>query len=90
MLDLVTTAKFRKDVKRLRKRGADLTKLDTVLKKLQREEALPARYHDHPLIGDFVGFRECHIEPDWLLVYVIDEGHLILTASRTGPHADSF
>ena len=90
MLELVTTSQFRKDLKRLRKRGADIEKLDDVLKKLQREEPLEKRHRDHALTGNFVGFRECHIEPDWLLVYAVDHGALILTASRTGTHSDLF
>ncbi|MBR5909970.1 MAG: type II toxin-antitoxin system YafQ family toxin [Schwartzia sp.] len=90
MLDLVTTAQFRKDLKRIRKRGYDLSKLDDILQSLQREELLPVKHHDHALTGDYIGFRECHIEPDWLLVYAIDKGQLILTASRTGTHSDLF
>lgn len=90
MLDLVTTAQFRKDLKRIRKRGYDLSKLDDILQSLQREELLPVKHHDHVLTVDYIGFRECHIEPDWLLVYAIDKGQLILTASRTGTHSDLF
>ena len=90
MLDLVTTAQFRKDLKRIRKRGYDLSKLDDILQSLQREELLPVKHHDHALTGDYIGFRECHVEPDWLLVYAIDKGQLILTASRTGTHSDLF
>ena len=90
MLELVTTSKFRKDLKRLRKRGAAISKLDDVLKKLQKEEPLEERLRDHALTGNFVGFRECHIESDWLLVYAVDHDQLILTASRSGSHADLF
>ncbi len=90
MLELVTTAQFRKDLKRIRKRGYDLSKLDDVLQSLQREELLPAKHRDHALTGDYIGFRECHVEPDWLLVYAVDKGQLILTASRTGTHSDLF
>ena len=90
MLERVTTTQFRKDLKRLRKRGADLSELDDVLKTLQKEEPLAPKYRDHALAGNLVGFRECHIEPDWLLVYAIDQGELILTASRTGTHSDLF
>ena len=90
MLDLVTTAQFRKDLKRLRKRGAYIRKLDGALKILCAEKPLPERYRDHALVGDYIGFRECHISPDWLLVYAVDKGKLILTASRTGSHADLF
>ena len=90
MLDLVTTTQFRKDLKKLRKRGADIQKLDDVLQMLCVEKQLPERYRDHALVGDYIGFRECHIMPDWLLVYAIDKGKLILTASRTGSHSDLF
>ncbi|EGK59018.1 RelE/StbE family addiction module toxin [Centipeda periodontii DSM 2778] len=90
MLDLVTTTQFRKDLRKLRKRGADMQKLDDVLQMLCVEKQLPERYRDHALVGDYIGFRECHIMPDWLLVYAIDKGKLILTASRTGSHSDLF
>lgn len=90
MLDLVTTTQFRKDLKRIRKRGYNLSKLETVLQTLLAEKPLHEKYRDHDLSGDYTGFRECHIEPDWLLVYVVDKGKLILTASRTGTHADLF
>ena len=90
MLDLVTTTQFRKDLKKLCKRGADMQKLDDVLQMLCVEKQLPERDRDHALVGDYIGFRECHIMPDWLLVYAIDKGKLILTASRTGSHSDLF
>lgn len=90
MLELVTTAQFRKDLRRIRKRGYDLSKLDEVLKTLLREELLSAKHRDHALNGDYAGFRECHVEPDWLLIYAVDKGQLILTASRTGTHSDLF
>ena len=90
MLDLVTTSQFRKDLKRIRKRGYALSKLDEVLKALLREELLPANHRDHALTGEYTGFRECHVEPDWLLIYAVDKGRLILTASRTGTHSDLF
>ena len=90
MLDLVTTTQFRKDLKRIRKRGCDLSKLDAVLQTLLREEPLDEKYRDHGLTGNYIGFRECHVEPDWLLIYAVDQGKLILTASRTGTHSDLF
>jgi len=90
MLDLVTTTQFRKDLKRIRKRGFDIARLEDVLDVLQREETLAPEYRDHALKGNYIGFRECHITPDWLLIYAIDEGQLILTASRTGSHSDLF
>ncbi|HEO6357269.1 TPA: type II toxin-antitoxin system YafQ family toxin [Streptococcus agalactiae] len=90
MLQLVTTNQFRKDVKRAKKRGLNLKKLEAVLDALQKEETLDEKHRDHALVGNYMGFRECHIEPDWLLVYAIDKGQLILTASRTGSHSDLF
>ena len=90
MLDLATTTQFRKDLKRIRKRGYDLSKLDCILQKLRAEEPLPEQNRDHDLIGDYKGFRECHIEPDWLLVYAVDKEKIILTASRIGTHSDLF
>ena len=90
MLDLVFTTQFRRDLNRLRKQGAPIEKLDAVLQTLRREGRLPSRYRDHALTGDYSGFRECHIMPDWLLIYAIDHGQLILTASRTGSHAELF
>lgn len=90
MLDLVATTQFRKDLKKLRKRGADIRKLDTVLQTLCAEKMLDKKHRDHALVGNYIGFRECHIAPDWLLVYAVDKGKLILTASRTGSHADLF
>ena len=67
-----------------------MQKLDDVLQMLCAEKQLSERYRDHALVGDYIGFRECHIMPDWLLVYAIDKGKLILTASRTGSHSDLF
>ena len=90
MLDLVTTAQFRKDLKRIRKRDYDLSKLDDVLQTLLAEKPLLEKHRDHDLAGDYKGFRECHIEPNWLLIYAVDKGKLILTASRTGTHSDLF
>lgn len=90
MLELVTTSQFRKDLKRIKKRGLNLQKLEQILTQLRKQEILDIKYRDHALSGNYLGFRECHIEPDWLLVYAIDKGKLILTASRTGSHSDLF
>lgn len=89
-LRLVPTTQFKKDYKRVKKRGFDMTELQVVLDKLCAEESLDERYRDHALAGSYVGFRECHIRPDWLLVYAINEDRLILIASRTGTHSDLF
>jgi len=90
MLQLVTTTKFRKDYKRIKKRGYDLALLQTVLDLLLQEETLDPKYKDHALSGNYIGFRECHVQADWLLIYAISESELILTASRTGTHSDLF
>ena len=90
MLQLVTTTKFRKDYKRIKKRGYDLSLLENVLDTLLREETLDQKYRDHALTGNYIGFRECHIQSDWLLIYAINASELILTASRTGTHSDLF
>lgn len=90
MLTLVTTSQFRKDYKRVKKRGYDMSLLENVIDLLLNEQPLADRYRDHSLSGNYIGFRECHILPDWLLIYAIDKNCLILTASRTGTHSDLF
>lgn len=90
MLELVTTKQFRKDYKRMKKRGYDMNLLEKVIDLLQNAKPLDNRYRDHGLVGNYVGFRECHIMPDWLLIYAVDKEKLILTASRTGTHSDVF
>jgi mRNA interferase YafQ len=89
-LKLVPTSQFKKDYKRAKKRGLDMRELQAVLDKLCAEEPLDERHRDHALSGSYIGFRECHVRPDWLLIYAIDRGQLILTASRTGTHSDLF
>ena len=89
-MKLVSTSQFKRDYKKARKRGLPLSELHYVLEKLRLEEKLEERYRDHALVGGYAGFRECHVRPDWPLVYAIDEGRLVLTASRTGTHSDLF
>jgi mRNA interferase YafQ len=84
----VHTGQFRRDIRRAQKRGMDMTKLRDVLSLLIAAEPLPPRLQDHPLTGDWHGWRDLHIEPDWLLLYKIDGNDLIL--ARTGSHADLF
>ncbi len=84
------TTRFKKDYKLAKKRGLDLRLLEHVIDELLQGHTLDAKYLDHPLHGDYEGFNECHIQPDWLLIYGKDEGNLILTAVRTGTHADLF
>lgn len=88
MLALVPSTRFRKDVKRAEKRGKDIAKLRTVLTMLAQEQPLPPEYRDHALRGDWNGFRDLHIEPDWLLLYRIEGDEVQL--ARTGSHSDLF
>ena len=90
MLSIVYTQKMKRDVKRIQKRGKNLSKLTIVLDLLASETQMPEKYRDHPLKGEMRGYRECHIEPDWLLVYRIHEEQLILLAVGTGTHSDLF
>ncbi|MDD6241066.1 MAG: type II toxin-antitoxin system YafQ family toxin [Eubacteriales bacterium] len=90
MLERKVTDPFKKDLKRIRKQGKDLNLLTTVLHLLLGEQVLDTKYRDHALTGNYIGFRECHIQPDWLLIYMINHDKLILTASRTGSHSDLF
>lgn len=89
-LKLTLTSQFKKDYKRAKKRGLNMQELQVVIDKLCAGEPLDERFRDHALAGNYAGFRECHVRPDWLLVYAIDENKLILTASHTGTHADLF
>lgn len=89
-LKLVPTSQFKRDYKRMKKRGLNMAELQIVLDKLCAEKPLEERHRDHALVGRYAGFRECHIRPDWLLVYAIDKDKLILVASRTGTHSDLF
>ncbi|MBR4151566.1 MAG: type II toxin-antitoxin system YafQ family toxin [Selenomonadaceae bacterium] len=84
------TTRMRKDIRRMKRRGKNLSKLFDVLDLLKTGEPLSEVYHDHQLKGDLDDLRECHIEPNWLLVYRIDEGELVLLATATGTHADIF
>jgi mRNA interferase YafQ len=90
MLTLHATGQFRKDEKLARKRGLDLSLLKSVIQTLLEEKPLEPKHKDHPLAGNYAGFRECHILPNWLLIYAVDKGRLILTASRTGTHTELF
>lgn len=90
MLKIQVSTKFRKDYKRIKKRGYNLSLLQDILDKLCAQEPLAPKYRDHALTGLYKGFRECHIQPDWLLIYAVDKDKLILVASRTGTHSDLF
>ncbi len=90
MLDVVLSNRFKRDLKLAEKRGYNLELLNEIVDKLANREVLPVKNRDHELSGEYAGFRECHIQPDWLLVYRIDDDELYLFLSRTGTHADLF
>ena len=90
MLNLRYSSKFKKDYKTILKRGYNPKLLEDVLSILCAEEPLPLKYRDHNLSGSYEGHRECHITPDWLLIYKIEQNILILTLTRTGTHSDLF
>ena len=86
--DIVWSTQFKKDYKRSMKRNLDISLLDEIIRKLANGEALAASNKDHSLSGNWAGFRECHIQPDWLLIYKIEDDVLVLTLTRTGTHSD--
>lgn len=88
--DIVWSSQFKKDYKRSIKRNLDINLLDDIIRKLSYGETLPEENRDHPLSGNWTGFRECHIQPDWLLIYRFDDDVLVLTLTRTGTHSDLF
>ena len=90
MYRIVPTGKFKKDLKTIIKRGYNINLLDEVVTKLSNGEKLPEKNKDHSLVGNYVGKRECHITPDWLLIYEIDGDKLFLYLTRTGTHSDLF
>ncbi len=90
MYQPVTTNKFDRDLRRVSRRGKELSKIQEIMNMLANGEILPQRNKDHPLIGNFAERRECHIEPDWILIYKIDEGNNKIIFERTGSHSDVF
>ncbi len=84
------TSRFKKDLKQAKKQGKDIEKLFDVVEKIAKDEALDAKYRDHSLTGNYKGTRECHIEPDFLLIYEKIEEVLVLSLLRTGSHSDLF
>lgn len=86
-MELRFTAKFKRGYELAKKRGKDISKLESTLEALVRGEALPEAMRDRSLGGTYRGHRECHIEPDWLLIYRVDEDGLVLVATRTGNQA---
>lgn len=89
-LTLKYTAQFKKDYKLALKRGLNIQLLESVIAVLAMGDGLPIKNRDHALTGEWSGYRECHIQPDWLLVYRVDQNVLVLTLTRTGTHSDLF
>ena len=90
MYSIWYSAKFKKDIKRANKRGYNINKMEAVIELLASGTSMPAQYKDHALSGDWAGYRECHITPDWLLIYMLEDDKLFLTLTRTGTHSDLF
>ena len=90
MLTIKYHTMFKKDFKRIKKRGYDISRLEKIVEFLANEVPLPEQFKDHNLSGNYNGFRECHIAPDWLLVYQVNNNELVLVLSRTGSHSDLF
>ncbi|CBW54495.1 Hypothetical protein MLC_7650 [Mycoplasma mycoides subsp. capri LC str. 95010] len=84
---ILTTTKFIKDLKLAKKQNKDLEKLDIIINKLKNDEILDKKYKDHQLTGKYEGYRECHIEPDWLLIYKKEKKDLLLVLFRLGSHS---
>ena len=85
---VVQSTRFKRDIKRLQKQGKDLADLQSIIKTLVKEKLLDPKFKDHKLVGSWAGHRECHIKPDWLMIYKVKENELQLI--RTGSHADLF
>ena len=88
--ELLKTSRFKAGVKLVRKRGLDISLLENVIEKLRLDQPLDAKHRNHELSGNFKGVWECHIQPDWLLLYLKDNGVLVLTLVDTGSHSDIF
>ena len=84
------TNQFKKDLKVAKKQGKDIEKLFEIIEKLANQEPLASKYHDHGLTGKYTGCRECHIDPDWLLIYEIIEDIMVLLLYRVGNHSELF
>lgn len=90
MLTIKYHTLFKKDFKRIKKRGYDISRLEKIVELLANEVPLPEQFKDHNLSGNYNGFRECHIAPDWLLIYQVNNNELVLVLSRTGSHSVLF
>ena len=90
MLTIKYHTMFKKDFKKIKKRGYDISRLEKIVELLANDVPLPEQFKDHNLSGNYNGFRECHIAPDWLLIYQVNNNELVLVLSRTGSHSDLF
>lgn len=90
MLKIETHTSFKKDYRRIKRRGYNMALLEEVIRILAEGKSLPLKYRNHTLSGKYNQFQECHITPDWLLVYIIRQDELILCLMRTGSHSDIF
>lgn len=90
MLEIRRTMQFKKDLKRIIKQRKDLNLLEEIVQQLQKSLSLKPKHRDHLLIGEWNGYRKCHINPDWLLIYKVDEDLELLRLIRTGSHSDLF
>jgi mRNA interferase YafQ len=90
MLKIRYRNKFKKDLKKVLSQGHKIDELQVVLDLLVQQISLPEKYCDHALIGNYVGYRECHIRPDWLLIYKVENDILTLTLTRTGSHSELY
>jgi mRNA interferase YafQ len=88
MRNILITTQFKRDVKKIKKAGKDAAKLKEIIEKIVKGESLDEKYRDHALTGNYRQTRECHIEPDWLLIYKLTKENLILI--RTGSHSELF
>lgn len=87
-LEIIQTARFKRDIKRLQKQGKDLTSLQTAIKTLVKKKSLDPKFKDHKLVGNWQGHRACHINPDWLFIYKVEGNELHLVS--TGSHSELF
>lgn len=86
----ITTNRFEKELEKMKKRGLDVDDIKIIMKKLIHDEPLEPKHKNHPLVGNYVGYWECHIHPDWLLMYKLDNKENTITFFRTGTHSDLF
>jgi len=85
---VIRTSRFKKEYRLMQRRGADMELLHRVIDLLAQGKPLPEKHRDHAMTGNFAGTRECHVKPDWLLIYQIENSILVLTLMRTGTHSD--